>query len=293
MTSIATSRLTYLRAATIPSSADPRMMFTEPIKDLQAPVSPTPSSSSASSRCSFTKKPKARGSGPSFRHGSKSGYVPSREPSQDEDGWHIVCHIKNAQGKKPSSGFSITFTVESPKTLDPLALPFVPSHLKESVTPSPKSTSSAVRLERKDDPPGADHGLVVGEQQDGTKALSMSGLRRPTTSVTPKAKSTVPLSRGVNRVDGCNVTPHHQVKPAPTDLQVKIGKMVAKSFSKIGDRTQPLPVHAYRVSCTKPAPKSCFIFKPHKATPKVDPDLKLLNVLIAKRKVNPGVPYSA
>ena len=38
---------------------------------------------------------------------------------------------------------------------------------------------------------------------------------------------------------------------------------------------------------------SCFILKSHKVTPKVDPDLKLLNDLIANRKANPGMPYSA
>ena len=121
----------------------------------------------------------------------------------------------------------------------------------------------------------------------------MSGLRRPKTSVIPKAKSTVPPSRGINRVDGRNVIPHPRVKPAPTDLEVKIGKMVAQRFSTMGNRIQPFPVRAYRVSCAKPAPKSRFILNPHKATLKVDPDLKMLNDLIAKRRANPGMPYSA
>ena len=162
MTSSNTSRLTYLRAATITSSADPRMMFNEPTKNHQAPPSPVRTYFASSQRSTVINK--ARGSGPLPRHGSKSaGYVPSHELTQEEeeDGWHIVCHIKNAQGKKPSTGFSVTFTVDGPKTLDPTAVPFVPSHMKESETPSPKSTSSAVRLERKDDPPGADHGCCV------------------------------------------------------------------------------------------------------------------------------------
>ena len=126
----------------------------------------------------------------------------------------------------------------------------------------------------------------------------MSGLRRPTTSVTPKDESTVPTFRGVNCVDGRNVIPPRQVKPAP--------KMVDQSFSKIGScphQRQLSQVRAYRVSCAKSAPKSRGVFKPfretptlpkyRKATPTVDPDLKLLNELIAKRKNNPEVSFSA
>jgi hypothetical protein len=109
------------------------------------------------------------------RHGSKSGTEPSQE-NEEDDGWHIVCNVKNSRGKKPSTGFSVTFTVEGPKALNPTAIPFVPSHLKDLEAPSATPTSNAVRIERKDDPPVGDHGLVAKEHQDGAKVFSTSGL---------------------------------------------------------------------------------------------------------------------
>ena len=98
---------------------------------------------------------------------------------------------------------------------------------------------------------------------------------------------------------------HHRVKPAPTDLEVKIGKPVTQHFQMrcFPDPHQHSHVRAYHVN-SKPGLKSRGVPKSfkvtpkpakyRKASPKVDPDLKLLNDLIADRKVGrPAMLYSA
>ena len=177
-TDFSTDRLTYLRAATA-SCAEPHTMFPN---SLHATDHLTPSTvlpSNASLHCSTMIEVPSDPLEPLSHHGSKSeGTESSLEPKED-DGWHIVCNVKNSRGKKLSTGFSVSFTVDGPKTLDPTAIPFVPMHLKDLEAPSSMSTSNAVRVERKDDPHGADHGLVVEEQQDGTKVSPMSGFSHP------------------------------------------------------------------------------------------------------------------
>ena len=115
-TDLPADRLTYLREPTM-ACAKPRTMFANSLH-ANNPIFTSTLPFTASSHCSSVSEaplPLVLLS----RHGSKSaGTEPSQEIEEDDD-WHLnlVCNIKNSRGKKLSTGFSVTFTIEGPNTL--------------------------------------------------------------------------------------------------------------------------------------------------------------------------------